>query len=141
MELEFKYIAPYLPYGLNFRISEGKIFPLNANHIFNNHTGQYKGLERGAKIILRPLSDLTKEIEVGGNRFVPVEKMYNGTINSWKNNQETCGIWYDYIMELHDHDLIKELQYSDILFLLEWHFDVFGLIEQGLAIDINKIYE
>ena len=29
--------------------------------------------------------------------------------------------------------------YGFVLNLLEWHFDVFGLIEKGLAIDINTL--
>jgi hypothetical protein len=31
------------------------------------------------------------------------------------------------------------LPYSVFKNLFEWHFDVFGLIEQGLAIDINTL--
>jgi hypothetical protein len=29
--------------------------------------------------------------------------------------------------------------YEDIVKLFEWHFDVFGLIDAGLAIDINTL--
>lgn len=89
------------------------------------------------RLLLRPLSDLTKEIEVNGERFVPVEKLYNGKLNEWKNELEINGIFYDYVMEMHEHDLLAELQYREISMLFEWHFDIFGLIEKGLAIDIN----
>ena len=29
--------------------------------------------------------------------------------------------------------------YQEMCKLLEWHFDIFGLIEKGLAIDINTL--
>ncbi len=136
-KLELRHFAAYLPFGLKFRISEGKIFNLNANHIFNNHTGNYKGLDRGAKIILRPLSDLTKEIEVGGEMFVPIDKIdyefgmlyYFASGNKGLLIKRRNTNIYAYSM---DYFLIQQK-------LFEWHFDVFGLIEQGLAIDINTL--
>ncbi len=143
MKLELKHLAAYLPYGLKFRISEGKIFNLNANHIFNNHTGNYKGLDKGAKIILRPLSDLTKEIEVGGERFVPIEKLcdlYSPKFHNSYQNDKCAGFVYGFAA----HDVLNlknifENKYWQVEKLFEWHFDVFGLIPAGLAIDINTL--
>ena len=33
----------------------------------------------------------------------------------------------------------KEMTYEDVRWMFELHFDVFGLIEKGLAIDINTL--
>ena len=66
---------------------------------------------KGIKPILRPLSDLTKE------GFVYL---------------------HNYLTKEIDND-ISLLHYRDIQILLKNHFDVFGLIEKGLAIDINTL--
>lgn len=73
------------------------------------------------KPLLRPLSDLYKEIEINGDKFVPIEKLnipYQLMIN--KNN-------------------IQNMPYKTVEKFLEWHFDLFNLIERGLAIDLNSI--
>ena len=63
------------------------------------------------KPILRPLSDLTK---LGSNE-------------RWWRDKIALGI--------------TKLDYESIQELLEEHYDVFGLIEEGLAIDINTLKE
>lgn len=79
--------------------------------------------------LLRPLSDLTKEIEVDGEKFVPSEILeileYGQITNFYKANiggLTPRGFTY-YIVEK----------------LFKWHFDVFSLIEKGKAININTI--
>jgi hypothetical protein len=76
------------------------------------------------KPLLRPLSDLTKEIEVNGERFIPINKL------------PIIGIE---VLELEsdiNNGCIEQKYYSK---LLEWHFDVFNLIGRGLGIDLNSI--
>lgn len=73
------------------------------------------------KLILRPLSDLTKEITHNGETFVPYEKLnlcYSDVCN-FLNEDLWIGQWWDY---------------EKVCKLLEWHFDTFGLIENNLAI-------
>lgn len=76
-------------------------------------------------LVLLPLSDLTKEIEHNGEKFVPMDILYN------EFSQYDC-FEFDNINVLNN-------PYNQIQNLLEWHFDVYGLIEQGLAIDINTL--
>lgn len=127
--LTIKHIAPYLPYGLKYGTIEkdwktledylkirgelstrGNVDNLN-NHIDNPNT----------RLILRPLSDLTKEIQIAEyymtykehiQRMFPTESMHTN-IATWS--------------------------YRVVDWLFEWHFDVFGLIPQNLAIDINTL--
>jgi len=82
------------------------------------------------KPILRPLSDLTKEIEINGEKFVPID---------WLEEKY-------YTLDLHKQCLqlindtgewIYQCDYMLVEHLFEWHFDVFGLIDQNLAIAIN----
>ncbi len=85
------------------------------------------------KLILRPLSDLTKEIEHNGEKFKPFEKLLEGHIKDGKHYRDILYAIQPakfYIMSMPYHAMQK---------LFEWHFDVFGLIPEGLAIDINTI--
>lgn len=111
-------------------------------------------------ILVRPLSDLTKPITHNGETFVPMEKLCNDFCNRTPCNPEFGkskilmhadnggGLkwWFVYhrnkmTFELSDDN--REMsnhtipQYEMFQKLFEWHFDVFGLIERNLAIDIN----
>ena len=72
-----KAYSAYLPYGLkgNFEVSE--VVP-NGPFELRNKTLRVDNLEfflKYAKPFLRPLSDLTKEIEHNGEKFVPILKL------------------------------------------------------------------
>jgi len=128
-KLELKHIAPYLPYKLMIRYHNKTIVMNAGGGSASNWIGIQAVIYRhvnNCKPILRPLSDLTKEIEVNGEKFTPmIELDYQNTNNSWL-----------FVVRA----LIEgEVRYSRILKLLEWHFDIFGLIENGLAIDINTL--
>lgn len=84
------------------------------------------GEEPEIELIYRPLSDLTKEIEINGEKFVPKDKFY------FKNMSRP-----DYIIE--SNMLYGKLEIGIYEKLLEWHFDLYGLIKKGLAIDINTL--
>lgn len=84
MKLELKHLAPYLPYGLEIRSSEGstKIMGykvVNGERIYQLDTNDDSGdfaFDDPIKPILRPLSDLTKEIDVNGEKFIPLVKLF-----------------------------------------------------------------
>jgi len=40
---------------------------------------------------------------------------------------------------LENRIVTNTILYTDMQYLISLHFDVFGLIEKGLAIDINKL--
>ncbi len=134
MKLEIKYLAAYLPYNVNLKSNEGRspsvmtgiqypYIECTLEHNIANHFSNFS-------LILRPLSDLTKEIEVNGERFIPC--YYFNIPNS---EQDTyCGGIVDVVS---DPSSVKYLDYFIVEKLLEWHFDIFGLIEAGLAVDVN----
>ena len=73
MKLQIQHLSPYLPYGLKVRRKSSNreiIIDMYAYNIYDilQHTSIYKP-------ILRPLSDLTKEIEVNGKKFVPIVEL------------------------------------------------------------------
>lgn len=77
-------------------------------------------MHRQARPILRPMSDLTKEITHRGEKFVPILAL----------DKLNC-------FPISDTD--KALRYYDKL--NEWMFDYRGLISAGLAIDVNTLPE
>lgn len=122
MKLEMKYLAGYLPYGLEIRYIER-----NETHNLEYHNIMSICCDQNhLKPILRPLSDLTKEIEINGEKFVPHIKL------GGRPNLKDYDIDY-----LSKH--INHMSYGLIQKLIEWHFDIYGLIEAGLAIDINTL--
>lgn len=135
MKLELKHLAPYLPYGLKvikvnrdneiIILNQLKHFPATGNNAFyiNDvyvHQGNYKP-------ILRPLSDLTKEIEHDGEKFVPRE---------WFESSNCPDEHEQFLACLSDPSIPNHyMSYRITQKFFEWHFDVFGLIPAGLAIE------
>jgi hypothetical protein len=127
-KLELKHLAAYLPYGVRTNIgrySETNI-ELDLGFLISYNIDAFK-------LILRPLSDLTKEIEVNGERFVGIEKIETLFNIEFEMDSESSFLIGKEIL----YDVL-ELNYVIIEKLFEWHFDVFGLIENDLAIDINS---
>ena len=115
--------------------------------------------------ILRPLSDLTKEIEHKGERFVPIvelAKMNRFIEDSNANHIITdtgafiykvyCDEYVDFAYDskhncfsAFDKDSCLPILISNQLYLflklIKWHFDIAGLIEKGEAIDVNTLPE
>ena len=100
-----------------------KIVELRDNDMtIANGEYQYDVSFDDVRLVCRPPSQLTQEIEHNGEKFVPCRKMisYGFHHSFWTLTDE-----FDY----------KILYAIDLEKLLEWHFDVFGLIEQELAIE------
>ena len=136
MKLELKHIAPYLPYGLKFR--NGKEFDVVTGidnntviSLFRGHLTNFTSIEE-IKPILRPLSDLTKEIEVNGIKYESVEHYFEEIYYTQTFHKQVKSI-------IQDERWINHCEYILVEFLFEHHFDVFGLIPQGLAIDFNTL--
>ena len=80
------------------------------------------------KLILRPLSDLNKEIEHNGEKFVPKEGILGRH-------------GYGYLWQIDRGGKIdpNKIQYECLKLLIEWHFDIIGLLQKGEAIDVNTL--
>lgn len=127
MKLQPEQLIPYLPYSLKV-IMEGKktnvawMSTKNIAVIRPNGIGDYKKISWknahfNIKPILRPLSDLTKSNFPDGS--------INQNTRFWEfsiRNGTISGFGYDAMCEL-----FKE------------KYDVFGLIDKDLAIDINTL--
>lgn len=152
-KLTLEHLAPYLPYNCKVRFEKDVEIP------YKNQPLQKKGniikldcfllLIKNAdfKLILRPLSDLTKEIEHNGERFVPAKEIMKiiGYDDNYINGSiylENDAVWCE--SNLFENDFIFGYHSNTILNwickkLISWHFDINNLIEKGLAININTI--
>lgn len=153
MELELKHIAPYLPYGLNGVRQDGKtkftIAGIVNDLLLVFENGSEMGFNiRDIKPILRPLESITideatefgnvllgeyemKDREAGigsiemGNTITPIlqfrsDNDYDDDILVFFGNDGiSCG---------------ETVSYEAYDWLFKHHFDIFGLINKGLAI-------
>lgn len=135
-KLELKHLSPYLPYGLkclnqNLPDEEFVVEELIgiSDHImwsgrFSAKHGSNHIPVSAIKPTLRPLSDLTfEDLDKLGKRY-----------DIQVNNEEV-----HVFRDLDENTNPLEWRYEDVQYLLSRHFDVFGLIEKGLAIDINTL--
>lgn len=112
------------------------------HHRYRSHG--FSIIQRGFKLLLRPLSDLTKEIEHKGERFVPILKWTDlpdwATVISMgyadKHYYATFGIEDDIVSYKIPGD-VDSMNFYTVKKLLSWYFDIFGLINRGLAINLN----
>jgi hypothetical protein len=131
MKLELKYLAPYLPYGL--KITDGKNDTFSTLELKPQMLGVIEDVNqfyrwfvsKDFKPILRPLSDLTKEIE-GENEISELHRLSSYS--------------HEVFNKLVENKLDPYfLEYWIFEILIKNHFDIFGLIPAGLAIDINTL--
>lgn len=125
MKLELKHYSAYLPYNLNlFDTFSNKKFSrvlcgVSLDYLISSDN-------QNIKPILRPLSDLTKEIQILENYKTFYEHLYDSFSEDGFDFQylETSPLKFPY-------EVVQKL--------LEWKFDIYGLIENNLAIDINTL--
>lgn len=147
-QLELKHLAPYLPYGLCVWDGTGELVldGMTSGHVslirdvFDTEI-KWSNFRNWHKPILRPLSDLNKEIEHNGERFVPIKTLrskYGLCILDSENMGTTVDGLYKLVPNQYSNLIIDCQDWLEILNLLhEWHFDTNGLIDKGLAVDIN----
>lgn len=98
---------------------------LSFNSVTKEPFLRYKDVSFGldqVKPYKRPLSQLTQEIEHNGERFVPYLRL------GGRPNLKDYDI--DYLSKNINH-----ISFGLIQQLIEWHFDIYGLIENNLAIE------
>ena len=153
-QLDIKHLAPYLPYEIQLQYivrdkvvktgimksiihNESETHPTKISIHFNDaeHIWMFKP-------ILYPLDYLTKEITHNGETFVPIEhfeigdddnccyEFDNGNIKLIQNITTIAKYnnWHD----------INFLPFAVVQQLIEWRFDVFNLINDGLAIPVTE---
>ena len=147
-KLELKHLAPYLPYGLKVLclhpqklkgrepVSKRNVFELVGMAADRPHVN-LQGLKNKDSIfgmelrfivpILRPLTDLTEDGLLSSINRQKFNTHFNSTGIYLTRYNETAVSLSEF----------RKIEY----YLYENHFDVFGLIDKGFAIDINTLKE
>ena len=127
------------------------------------HCGNYNTLVDNEKriAIVHPLSDLTNLIIHNGEKFVPIIELAKISmigdeaerfeitknkkyITVYFENKETFSFsikFMSFYSTIGNKSQIAPYQLNLFQKLIEWHFDVAGLIEKGEAIDVNALSE
>lgn len=120
-KLELKHVACYLPYGLTGLLNENNddCFIIGASEDYIYTDSSFDELYyTDIKPILRPIKDL----------YIP---------------ETDCGIKIVHYFNFKTNAKLdcRNFPYHVMEQLFKHHFDIFGLIEKGLAIDINTLNE
>jgi hypothetical protein len=134
-EITLKELAAYLPYNAKARIysvdNTSAILKLTTDFIYSWELHDFK-----IKPILRPITDVENDI-IHNGKTVNVLDIMNGF---W--GVEWLGATEEFeLPEVYGRNIIlspEDLPYDLFQVLLEYHFDVFGLIEDNLAIPVTN---
>ena len=154
--MKLEHLAPYLPYGLKCRTKIGDLF-LNrltncetfkawfvytydsknalVKHNYEVNTSNDNTCGKGFRLneikpILRPLSEFKYQDIIKVNNYLGLGKWcdyYDLFFDAWFDDSERL------------QNLVLQMPFELMQFFLKNHFDVFGLIEKGEAIDINTL--
>jgi hypothetical protein len=123
---QLEILSAYLPYNMNVLIPH----PLNPNEWMERklqfdwgHDMNFYLLQGKIKLQLRPLSKLTEEIEVNGERFVPMERL-------WNNCEITAESEWIQAIDDDPKTMSSKMEfapYSLAKILLSWHFNIFNI--------------
>ena len=150
MKLELKHLAPYLPYGLKIKeyshrrgdyiiipmglTAKNEQFCIDGDIEYGPKTQTSIGYVIGdpeVKPILRPLSDLARDYGECGDICKSIAFL-DGHCCAYDE-------WIDSFIDYPKQDRVIQAPYEIMEILFEHHFDVFGLIDAGLAIDKNTL--
>ena len=144
MKISEKHIAPYLPYGLCFQC-------------IDIESGEYEELPLTALILTDGRQDLTignLEVDIDDlfaneyEAFYPIlrpiscllDEDYREVFNSrFPHVPFDFNSFSDLASAISNKAFLLDLPFDLMLWLIERHFDIFGLIPQNLAVDINKV--
>lgn len=138
--LTLELLAPYLPYKLYvLHFGERKVlntgYGSSVNWIGMSAALKFKDPQK-LRPLLHPLSRLMEEIEVDGKKFVPMMVLFGCSVKEEEafDIYGTIPVGWDIMFN------IKNFVYWDyklVVLLLKWHFDIFGLLDKGLAEEIK----
>jgi len=133
-KVDFNKIYQYIPFclksgqsALAFGLEDPLIKIVDNYNVMNFVEGN-----TSAKIILYPISDLNNKIFSNKESFIPLNRLNDiitlGDTDIYKLNSFIKSPWTYYFLP---HLIIEKL--------FEWKFDIYSLIENDLAIDVNTL--
>jgi len=136
-----EYMAMSLPYQTSVNVFEnGVLFGVPAKLLSSDYRNEFEEKTHYTfKPILHPLSDLTKEIEHNGEKFIPIEEMCQYTGMSYRYDIDKKTFMQKDLYNHYTEISILKMPFIFIKKLIEWHFDIAGLIEIGEAVDYHTL--
>ena len=116
-KLEFKHLAPYLPYGLECTNSKESYLQTGEDRTGN----------------LEALSINYNECVIMGDDVID----FVGLGKWCEAYDDYFSIWFDDLANI--DKLVLQAPYEIFQFFLSNHYDVFGLIDKGLALNLNTL--
>ncbi len=143
MKLGLKHFSAYLPYGLKCEvinwdakisryrttISELHAVYSDGSCVFHDLVESEHGFE-SIMPILTPLSAFESD-------DIAKVKEYVGAAKWCEAYDEYFDIWFD--DPANADKLVLQAPYEIVQYFLENHIDIYGLIQEGLATDVNKL--
>lgn len=135
MELELKHMIPYLPYGIKCELLNYK----------SDYVGEQYGTCNGFYFLLGEAHYTFKDRETAGkdgSLVKPILKPLSNLTDEFSETTKQAILYLDECSRLpyNDNDMLtKTLLYSDVVKLAKLHYDIFGLIRLGLAIDVTTM--
>lgn len=121
MKLELKHLAPYLPYGLKiYKSAVNELNEFNLPYVLNH-----------CKPLLKPISDLDKLVRNEFEKYGAKQEYNLEVINLFCEENG--------VDEIIENIFLSSLPYECVEFMFRNHYDFFGLISEGLAIDIRNL--
>lgn len=136
-KLELKHVAHYFPYDLNcfafngFSTKKGKIVSVAKNGVLLELSKKQGIIYLFSEIkpILRPMSSLTND-----SLRAEMYKRDHPSHIDWTTDERES------IIKDHGFEYwLKDIPYIITQYLFENHYDVFSLIDKGLAVDMNTL--
>lgn len=142
--------SKYLPYSLKY-VSMIQGWGDNREKKHQRiKTMNIKNIEFVDNIILRPLKDLKNKIFVNNEFIDPINEIRkilikidgsHGDFDFYEEFQiENYGVKFKNRFQFHKlNPGVQGLPFHIVEKLIEWHFDIYDLINQGKAIDVNSL--
>lgn len=132
MKLELKHISPYLPYRLKCQTTDkGEVVISELNAAYSDNSYTFMNIVESEKCfddikpLLKPMSALNISYVAELAKYITsIDDKYSIEIAKK-------------MIEAYKSKPLN-MPYVVVQKLLEWHFDVFGLIDRELAIDVCK---
>lgn len=134
--IEIKHLSPYIPYNINgiYNLTDVVSSYKNETRIKVLTSDSCTFFLLYCKPILRPMSDLIPIEDDEINDMVLIK-----LVNETAQHCDAYDEWRDSYFDNPEPERILQAPYEVFEELLKQHFYVFGLIEKGLAIDINTL--
>ena len=129
-----EYLSLYLPYGVKIMSPGGNIRILTHSESTEYYVSIRSQFIKASKLILKPLGSVTEEelTELMQQKYsLGKLRKYTDDIYQWFIGGE--------IAEAFCVDLVLQNDYWFVIELIKRHYDVFGLIPQGKAVDYYEL--